>query len=166
MRGSASDPAIWRSGIGEPNPRATFRAPVEIRLRLSTPPTRARLRAVPSIMPAASNTPIILVEQAMTVEYAGTVGSIPASIKISRAMLLQVRLGTTFPQTAKSGLPPWSNPTMCLTTGTDNAMASNPPSGPSTFAKGVRTPAASQMSGLRGDKLIIRTCLFRRAAPK
>src|SRR5258708_38836030 len=107
-------------------------------------------------MPAASNTPIILVEQAMMVEYAGTVGSIPASIKISRAMLLQVRLGTTFPQTAKSGLSPPSNPTMCLTTGTDNAMASDPLSGPSTFANGVRTPAASQMSGVRWDKLIMR----------
>src|SRR4051794_18314021 len=106
-------------------------------------------------MPAASNTPVMLVEQAMTVEYAGTVGSMPASIRISRAMLLQVRLGTTLPHTAKSGLPPDNRPTMCLTTGTDIAMASSPASGPSTLANGVRTPQASQMfSAARNDAVM------------
>jgi hypothetical protein len=35
---------------------------------------------------------------------------------------------------------------MCLTTGTDSAMASTLLSGLSTFANGVRTPAASQTS--------------------
>ena len=54
----------------------------------------------------------MLVEQAMTVENAGTVGSTPASISTSRAMLLQLRLGTTLPQTAKSGLAPFSRPTI------------------------------------------------------
>lgn len=83
-----------------------------MRLRLSTPPTIARLLLSPSIMPAASITPIMLVEQAMTVEKAGTVASMPASISTSRAMLLQVRLGTTAPHTAKSGLPPLSRSTM------------------------------------------------------
>ena len=57
-------------------------------------------------MPAASMAPIMLVEQAMTVEKAGIVGVEPASISTSRAMLLQVRFGTTAPQTAKSGRPP------------------------------------------------------------
>ena len=63
-------------------------------------------------MLAASMAPTMLVEQAMTVEKAGTVASTPASISTSRPMLLQVRLGTTAPHTAKSGLPPFSNPTM------------------------------------------------------
>ena len=71
---------------------------------LSTPPTSARLRLLPSIMPAASIAPIMLVEQAMMVEKAGIVAGAPASISTSRAMLLQVRLGTTVPQAAKSGV--------------------------------------------------------------
>src|SRR5580698_7712675 len=116
-------------------------------------------------MPAASNTPAMLVEHAMIVEKAGTVASTPASIKISRAMLLQVRLGTTLPHTAKSGLPPLSSPTMCLTTGTDIAMASSPASGPSTLAKGVRTPAASQMVSAWGGVVMRRRLLNRAIAP-
>ena len=94
--------------------------------------------------------PIMLVEQAMTVEKAGTVASMPASISTSRAMLLKVRLGTTTPHTAKSGLPPLSSATMWRATGTESSMASKAASGPSTLAKGVRTPAASQMSAGRG----------------
>ena len=43
---------------------------------------------------------------AITVENAGIVGETPASISTSRAMLLHVRLGTTVPHTAKSGVPP------------------------------------------------------------
>src|SRR5262245_48657564 len=101
-------------------------------------------------MPAASMVPIMLVEQAMTVEKAGTVASMPASISTSRAMLLKVREGTTTPHTAKSGLPPSSAATMWRATGTDSSMASSVASAPSTLANGVRTPAASQMSCGRG----------------
>jgi hypothetical protein len=99
-------------------------------------------------MPAASKVPVMLVEQAMIVEKAGTVASTPASISTSRAMLLQVRLGTTLPQTAKSGFAPFSRPTIWRTTGTESAMASKLPKAPSTLAKGVRTPATSQISGI------------------
>ncbi len=94
--------------------------------------------------------PIMLVEQAMMVEKAGTVASMPASIRTSRAMLLKVRDGTTMPHTAKSGLPPFKRSTMWRATGTDSSMASRLPSGPSTLANGVRTPAASQTSTGRG----------------
>ena len=90
--------------------------------------------------------PIMLVEQAMTVEKAGTVASMPASISTSRAMLLKVRLGTTTPHTAKSGLPPLSSATMWRATGTESSMASKAASAPSTLANGVRTPDASQTS--------------------
>src|SRR6185436_11141177 len=101
-------------------------------------------------MPAASMVPIMLVEHAITVEKAGVVGSMPASISTSRAMLLHIRLGTTAPHTAKSGLPPFSRPTMWRATGTDSSMASRPASAPSTLAKGVRTPDANQTSTGRG----------------
>ena len=101
-------------------------------------------------MPAASIAPIMLVEQAMTVEKAGMVASMPASISTSRAMLLKVSEGTTTPHTAKSGLPPFSRSTMWRATGTESSMASKAASAPSTLAKGVRTPAASQMSTGRG----------------
>jgi hypothetical protein len=57
-------------------------------------------------MPAAAIAAIMLVEHAITVENAGIVGATPASIRTSRAMLLQVRFGTTAPQTAKSGRRP------------------------------------------------------------
>ena len=114
---------------------------------LSTPPTSARLRLTPSIIPAASMAPIMLVAQAITVENAGIFAGAPASIHISRAMLLQVKLGTTVPQTQKSGWALASPPSMCPTTGTDRAMASSLPRGPSTFANGVLTPAANQTSG-------------------
>src|SRR5262249_22691820 len=89
----------------------------------------------------------MLVAHAMTVEKAGIDGETPASISTSRAMLLQVRLGTTVPQTAKSGAPPRSWLTMWRTTGKESSMASSRLSGPSTLAKGVLTPAASQTSG-------------------
>jgi hypothetical protein len=56
---------------------------------LSTPPTSARLRPTPSIIPAASIAAIMLVAQAITVENAGTVGGTPASISTSRATLLR-----------------------------------------------------------------------------
>ena len=119
-----------------------------MRLRLSTPPTSARLRLTPSSMPAASIAAIMLVEHAITVENAGIVGATPASISTSRAMLLHVRFGTTVPHTAKSGIAPCSSPSMWRTTGTESPIASSAASGPSTFANGVRTPAASQTSGL------------------
>ena len=80
--------------------------PICTRLMLSTPPTSARLRLTPLIIPAASMAPIMLVEHAMTVENAGMVGATPASISTSRAMLLHVRFGTTVPQIAKSGVAP------------------------------------------------------------
>ena len=91
-------------------------------------------------MPAASIAPIMLVEQAITVEKAGMVGSPPASSSTSRARLLQVRFGMTVPQTAKSGL---AFASIALTTGTDRLIASWPARAPSTLANGVRTPAAS-----------------------
>ena len=94
----------------------------------------------------------------MTVEKAGTVASMPASISTSRAMLLKVRLGTTTPHTAKSGLPPLSWSTMCRATGTESSMASKAASGPSTLAKGVRTPAASQISTGLGIGDPLRSC--------
>jgi hypothetical protein len=149
-------------------------APTWTLLMLSTPPTRARSRPRPSIMPAASITPIMLVEQAMIVEKAGIVGSAPASSRTSRARLLQVRLGITVPQMAKSGRAPpsfresWAS--MAWTTGTDRAMASWAFSGPSTLANGVRRPAASQMSGLDAMIVILRgswpECQHRQASPQ
>src|ERR1700730_8008930 len=114
---------------------------------LSTPPTSARLRLTPSIIPAASMAPIILVAQAITVENAGIAGGAPASIHTSRAMLLHVKLGSTVPQTQKSGWPLASSPSMCRTTGTDRAIASSLARGPSTFANAVLTPAANLTSG-------------------
>src|SRR5262249_27654847 len=80
---------------------------------------------------------------------AGMVAGSSASIMTSRAMLLHVRFGTTLPQTAKSGVAPPRSAIMCLTTGTESAIASSLASGPSTFANGVRTPHASQMSVCR-----------------
>src|SRR6185503_9485414 len=110
-------------------------------------------------IPAASIAPIMLVEQAITVEKAGVVGSMPAFISTSRAMLLHIRLGTTAPHTAKSGLP-FSRSTMCRATGTDSSIASSAFSAPSTLAKGVRTPDASQTSTGRGMEALGR--LFER----
>ena len=66
----------------------------------------------------------MLVEQAITVEKAGMVASMPASISTSRAMLLKVSEGTTTPHTAKSGLPPCSRSTMWRATGTESSIAS------------------------------------------
>src|ERR1700731_4817936 len=114
---------------------------------LSTPPTSARLRLIPSIIPAASMAPIMLVAHAITVENAGIAAGAPASIHISRAMLLHVKLGPPLPQTQKSGWPLASSPSMCRTTGTDRAIASSLARGPSTFANAVLTPAANQTSG-------------------
>src|SRR5262245_41163304 len=71
----------------------------------------------------------------------------------SRAMLLHVRFGTTVPQAAKSGAPPCSRSVMCRTTGTERLIASNSASGPSTFAKGVRTPPANQTSVLTAVRI-------------
>src|SRR5687767_2631442 len=89
--------------------------------------------------------PAMLVAHAMTVEWAGIEGGTPASINTSRAILLHVRFGATAPHTAKSGTAPPSWPSIWRTTGTDRAIASRLPSGPSTFAKGVLTPAANQI---------------------
>src|SRR3546814_9352572 len=75
-------------------------------LMLSTPPTSARRRLVPLIMPAASIAPIMLVEHAITVDRAVLVAGAPASISTSRAMLLHVRFGTTLPHITKAGTPP------------------------------------------------------------
>jgi hypothetical protein len=71
---------------------------------VSTPPTRARVRSLWPIMPAASIAPMKLVEQASVVEKAGILGFIPALKISSRAMLEIVALGTTCPQTSRSGL--------------------------------------------------------------
>src|SRR5580693_7851009 len=82
----------------------------------------------------------------MVVENAAMVRGKPASISTSLARLLQVRLRTTEPQTAKSGVAPRSCAAIACATGTDKAMASSLLSAPSTLAKGVLTPAASQTS--------------------
>src|SRR3546814_2339336 len=47
----------------------------------------------PPSMPAAANAAVMLVEQASTTENAGTLGLSLASSQISRAILLQPRLG-------------------------------------------------------------------------
>jgi len=62
----------------------------------------------------------------------------------------------TAPHTAKSGVAPRSKSIIRRTTGTDREMASNVRSAPSTFAKGVLTPEASQMQmgGLSGGYYI------------
>src|SRR3546814_4410237 len=57
----------------------------------------------PPSMPAAANAAVMLVEQASTAENAGTLGLSLASSQISRAILLQPRLGITLPQTTRSG---------------------------------------------------------------
>ena len=144
-----SDRACWNL---RNQSESLWPSPICTRLRLSTPPTSARLQLSPSIMPAASMAPIMLVEQAMTVEKAGIVGSMPASISTSRAMLLHIRLGTTAPQTAKSGRPRFSNPTIWRATGTESSIASRSAKAPSTLAKGVRTPEATQTSVVRAMK--------------
>src|SRR6202008_2942 len=54
--------------------------------------------------------------------------------------------GTTVPHTAKSGVPPLTRSTIACATGTDSSIASSLLSAPSTLAKGVRTPQASQTS--------------------
>ena len=71
---------------------------------VSTPPTRARLRSLRPITPAASIAAMKLVEQASVVEKAGILGFIPASKISSRAMFEIVALGITWPQTTRSGL--------------------------------------------------------------
>src|SRR3546814_16401553 len=57
----------------------------------------------PPSMPAAANAAVMLVEQASTAENAGTLGLSLASSQISRAILLQTRLGITRPQQTRSG---------------------------------------------------------------
>jgi hypothetical protein len=63
--------------------------------------------------------PVMLVEHASTTENAGTLGLSLASSQISRAILLQPRLGITLPQTTRSG-----SAAMACTTGTDRLIAS------------------------------------------
>src|SRR3546814_9293521 len=89
----------------------------------------------------------MLVEHAITVDSAVIVAGAPASISTSRAMLLHVRFGTTLPQIAKSGTTPPARCSIARATGTDRPIASSLDNAPSTLANGVRTPAASQMSG-------------------
>src|SRR3546814_643079 len=134
---------------------------------------------VPLIMPAASIAPIMLVEHAITVDSAVIVAGAPASISTSRAMLLHVRFGTTLPQIAKSGTTPPARCSIACATGTDRPIASSLDNAPSTLANGVRTPAASQMSGwvewamltlLDQDDPILdadagRTCAWRKRRP-
>jgi hypothetical protein len=66
----------------------------------------------------------MLVEQAITVEKAGIVGSTFASSNTSRAILLHVRFGSTVPHAAKSGFAPASCAIMACTTGTESSTAS------------------------------------------
>src|SRR5262249_16298173 len=101
--------------------------------------------------------PIMLVEQAMMVEKAGMVAGAPASMSTSRAILLQVRLGTTLPHTAKSGTAPPSWSSMLRTTGTESSIASSFASAPPDLAHGERVPTANQVSVLD---------MARMAAPK
>ena len=104
---------------------------------------------MPSIIPAASIAPIMLVAHAMIVEKAAISGLTPASMRTSRAILLQARFGMTAPHTANSGFAPRRGSIMARTTGTERAIASSLASAPSTFAKGVLTPAANQISDRR-----------------
>src|SRR5579862_192655 len=120
-------------------------SPICTRLMLSTPPHNARSISLPSI-PAASNTATMLVEHASTVLKAGVAWSMPASITSSRAMLLQPRFGATVPHTTRSGREPaGSCAAIAFATGTESASASSLRSGPSTRAKGERTPDTSQV---------------------
>ena len=48
---------------------------------------------------------------------------------------------------------------MWRTTGSESSIASYRASGPSTLANGVRTPAASQMTGREGEFMIARPLL-------
>src|SRR3546814_490918 len=121
----------------------------------------------------------MLVEHAITVDSAVIVAGAPASISTSRAMLLHVRFGTTLPQIAKSGTTPPARCSIACATGTDRPIASSLDNEPSTLANGVRTPAASQMSGwvewamltlLDQDDPILdadagRTCAWRKRRP-
>ena len=91
--------------------------------------------------------PIMLVEQAMTVEKAGTVG---VDAGIHQHLAGDVAPGEVGHHDAphrEVGLAALELPPCGATTGTDSSMASKPASGPSTLANGVRTPAASQISG-------------------
>ena len=72
-------------------------------------------------MPAASITPMKLVEQASTVENAGMVGSRSAAKISSRAMLEMVGSGITSPQTTKSGR---ARAAIALATGVERARPS------------------------------------------
>jgi hypothetical protein len=96
-------------------------------------------------MPAASNVPAMLVEQAITVEKAGMVRGAPDSISTSRARFDHCSEGITAPQTIRSGAAPSAS--IALTTGVESCRASYFASAPFTRAKGVRRPAASHTSG-------------------
>src|SRR5262245_56278560 len=90
----------------------------------------------------------MLVLHCMMVVKVGTCGSSLASSHTSRARLVSARFGITTPQTPKS-IGPRTRAAMACTTGTDKVSESRCANGPSTPAKGVRTPAASQMDILR-----------------
>jgi hypothetical protein len=69
---------------------------------VSAPPTMTTSMPGP-IMPAAAKAAVMLEAQAKVTENEGTVGSSFASSQISRATLLQPRLGMTVPQITRSG---------------------------------------------------------------
>src|SRR3546814_4846240 len=75
----------------------------------------------PPSMPAAANAAVMLVEQASTAENAGTLGLSLALSQISRAILLQPRLGITLHQTTRSGS---ARSAIACTTGTERLTAS------------------------------------------
>ena len=104
---------------------------------VSAPPTSAKCKPPRPIIPAASTTPMKLVEQASTVETAGMVGSSPASNTSSRAMFETVGSGITSPQTMKLGR---ARAAIAFATGADSASASYGANGPPPLTNGVRTP--------------------------
>jgi hypothetical protein len=109
--------------LRRPSDRPWLR-PIWTRLMASTPPTRARSRPRPSIIPAASNTPTIEVEQAMTVEKAGMVGS---SAGVEQDLAGDIAPGQVGDDRAPDGEVGFGAVQLRqhrLATGTDRAMAS------------------------------------------
>ncbi len=121
---------------------------------LSTPPTSARLRSAPSIIPAASIAAIMLVAHAITVENAGNRGRDAGvhqhlareSPSALRARVAPRQIGDDGSPHGEIGRAAVQLRDHVAATGVDNSIASKPASAPSTFANGVLTPAANQIS--------------------
>jgi len=120
---------------------------------LSTPPTNARVSVEAVNHPRCFDfAPIMLLEHAMTVENAGMVGATPASSTLPAQMLLHVRLGTTVPQTAKSGVAPRSVSIICRTTGTERLTR--------RMCQGGRRPSRKVFAGRRANHISVAVALL------